>query len=622
MTAAKYLRSFRSELRRSLGALLITGVLHRALRVAIFAPLLGWLLSWFLERTGRTVLIDQDIAVFLTEPIGVIGALLLLSLVLALAALEQTSLMTIFHGAATRKPVGAMIALRIALNNVKDVLALARRIVLRIVLIVVPFVGALALVYQTLLTKYDINYYLSERPGEYKLALVLGALIGAGLLVSLLWLMSRVILALPILLFERRTPGDAFADSARRSRGMRVRMFTILLAWGVGSLALGFLLGLPSWLIAKVLIPVFADNVHVLIFLLGALLLALLVSGLVTSLLSSAALSLAVIEMYGPVDTNDAQRFDKEQAGKPISLSAWQLAAVTAAVALGALVTGLMMLGNTDLPDRAAVVAHRGSSGKAPENTLAAIEQAIRDGAGWAEIDVQRSADGIVVVMHDRDLRRLGGSGLIVGESPLDELAKVDIGSWFDPKFADQRLPTLEEVLLLCQDRIDVNIELKYYGWDEQLVPAVIDIVERTGMTEQIVLMSLDNRAVSQAKKLRPVWQVGQLTAVLLGDLTRVEADFLAVHSRNATASFIDHAHRNGKQVHVWTVNDVPGLHAMYSLGVDSIITDFPARAVALRKQRAELEPAQRLLLRAGLLLLDEPIHVDPTLDVLDMSAR
>ena len=622
MIVAKYLRSFRSELRRSLAALLITGALHRALRIAIFAPLVGWLLSWFLERTGRTVLIDQDIAAFLTEPIGIIGALLLLSMLLALAALEQASLMTILHGAATGKPVGAMTALRVALDNAKDVLALAWRIVLRVVLIVVPFVGALALVFETLLTEYDINYYLSQRPGEYKLALVLGALIAAGLLVSLLWLMSRVILALPILLFERRTPRAAFAASTRRSRGLRVRLFTILLAWGIASLALGFLLGFPNWLIAKVLIPAFADNVNALIFLLGALLLMLFASGFVTSLLSSAALSLAVIEMYGPVDTNDAQWSDKERAGKLIPWSAWQLLVVTAVAALGALVTGLWMLSDTDLPDRAAVVAHRGSSGSAPENTLAAIEQAIRDGADWAEIDVQRSADGIVVVMHDRDLRRLGGSGLIVRETPLIELTKVDIGGWFDSRFSDQRLPTLEEVLLLCRDQIHVNIELKYYGWDEQLVPAVIDIVQRTGMTDQIVLMSLDTRAVSQAKKLRPAWQVGQLTAVLLGDLTRVEADFLAVHSRIATASFIDRAHRKGKKVHVWTVNDVPGLHAMYSLGVDSIITDFPARAVALRKQRAELEPAQRLLLRAGLLLLDEPNHLDPALDALNMSER
>lgn len=622
MIVAKYLRSFRSELRRSLAALLIAGALHRALRIAIFAPLVGWLLSWFLGRTGRTVLIDQDIAAFLTEPIGIIGALLLLSMLLALVALEQISLMTILHGAATGKPVGARTALRVALHNAKDVLALAWRIVLRIVLIVVPFVGALAMVFETLLTEYDINYYLSQRPGDFKLALVLGALIAAGLLVSLLWLMSRVILALPIMLFEGRTPRDAFADSTRRSRGLRVRMFAILLAWGFASLALGFLLGLPNWLIAKVLIPVFADNVNALIFLLGALLLMLFASGFVTSLLSSAALSLAVIEMYGPFDTNDAQWSDKERVGRLIPLSARQLLAVTAVAALGALVAGLWMLSDTDLPDRATVVAHRGSSGNAPENTLAAIEQAIRDESDWAEIDVQRSADGIVVVMHDRDLRRLGGSGLIVRETPLIELTKVDIGGWFDSRFADQRLPTLEQVLLLCRDQIHVNIELKYYGWDEQLVPAVIDIVQRTGMTDQIVLMSLDTRAVSQAKKLRPAWQVGQLTAVLLGDLTRVEADFLAVHSRNATASFIDRAHRKGKKVHVWTVNDVPGLHAMYSLGVDSIITDFPARAVALRKQRAELEPAQRLLLRAGLLLLDEPNHVDPTLDALDTSAR
>lgn len=621
-SAFDYLRSFHSELRRSLRALLITGALHRALRVVIFAPFVGWLLSWFLQRTGRTVLIDQDIAAFLTEPLGIFGALLILSLVLTLAALEQASLLAVLQGAATWKPVTATMALRIALDNAKNVLALAWRIVLRVVLIVLPFAVALVVVFQRLLTKYDINYYLSERPGEYKLALALGILIGAGLLFSLLMLMSRVILALPILLFKGLSPKDALIESAERSKGSLMRMTTVLLAWGIASLALGFLLGFPSWLIAKVLIPFFVDNVNTLIFLLGALLLALFLSGLVTSLLSAAALSLAVIGMYGPNDAGDVPRPETEPTGKLAQVTAIEWLAVTGVVALVALIAGLWMLGDTDLPDRAEVVAHRGSSGRAPENTLAAIEKAIQDGADWVEIDVQRSADGIVVVIHDRDLRRLGGTGIIVRETTLNGLKNVDIGSWFHPSFDDQRLPTLESVLRLCKDRINVNIELKYYGWDEQLAPAVIDDIRRTGMVNQIVMMSLDTRAVTQVKKLRPTWKVGQLTAVLFGDFSGVQADFLAIHSRNATSSFIDLAQRNGKQVHVWTVNDVPGMHAMFSLGVDAIITDFPARAVALREQRAELEPAQRLLLRAGLLLLDEADHVDPSLDTLDMSAR
>ena len=249
---------------------------------------------------------------------------------------------------------------------------------------------------------------------------------------------------------------------------------------------------------------------------------------------------------------------------------------------------------------------------------MAAIERAIVDKADWVEIDVQRSADGIVVVVHDRDLQRLGGTDLVIGETPFAELADVDIGSWFDAAYSDQRIPILTEVLAACRGRIGVNIELKYYGWDEALAPAVIEIVEQAGVADEVVLMSLDARAVRQAKSLRPDWKVGQLTAVAVGDLTRIEADFLAVHSGNLGPVLVRRAHASGKGLKVWTVNDAPGIHAMYSLGVDAIITDYPDKAAALRRIRADLGAAQRLLLGIGLLILDQPEHLDPDAEMAD----
>jgi glycerophosphoryl diester phosphodiesterase len=279
------------------------------------------------------------------------------------------------------------------------------------------------------------------------------------------------------------------------------------------------------------------------------------------------------------------------------------------------LVTGWLLLSNADLKDRTEIMAHRGASAAAPENTMAAIVRAIADGAHWVEIDVQRTTDDAVVVIHDRDLMKIGGDPLVVAESPLEEIVAVDIGSWFDTKYANQRIPTLDEVLKRCKDKIKVNIELKYYGWDERLAQKVVEIVEKNAMENDIVVMSLQAKAVRQVKDLRPKWQVGLLSAAALTDIVHEEADFLAVHSRMATPGFVKRVHDAGKLLFVWTVNDAVGIMKMFDLGIDALITDKPELASRLLDQRASIEPAQRVLLAAGILLMGEAEHVNPATD-------
>jgi len=616
--ALYYLRTLYPQIRHSFVNVIWTGILFRALGVALFAPITGFLVSWFLARTGRSVLIDQDIATFLLEPFGFVASIIMLSIALTLLALEQGALLAIFHGAKSGKLVSASNAIKFALSRAVSIFELAGRIVLKLLILTLPFAGAAGLVYLTLLTEYDINYYLAERPGEYQLAYTLVVLIGIGLLCTLLWFAARIILTLPILLAEQRPAREAIAESVKRTQGFKLRIIAVLIAWAAASLLIGLLLGLPGLVLGKVLIPIFADHVNLLVFLLGGLLMTIFLSGVVANFLASAALGVALFEIYQHHKQLDENRPLFADSHEGTRLSIGQVAAVTSAIAVAAVLTGLWLIKGTDQPDRASITAHRGASGLAPENTIAAVERAIREGADWVEIDVQHSGDRQIVVIHDRDLRRVGNSSLVVQASPYAELRQIDIGGWFDPMFADQRLATLQQVLALCKDHVGLNIELKYYGWDEDLAPAVIDLVEQAGMVKKVKLMSLDNRAVTQAKTLRPEWQVGQLTAVNLGDLTRVEADFLAIHSNAASSSFIGRTHDSGKRIEVWTVNDTAGMHAMFSNGVDSIITDFPGKAVALRAQRAELDATQRLLLRLGLLMLDEPEHVDPAMDVSD----
>lgn len=352
----------------------------------------------------------------------------------------------------------------------------------------------------------------------------------------------------------------------------------------------------------------------------GFLLLWGLLSLLVT-LVNAVLFALLIVRLYDTLgSTPEAQLSgmtfsEKSALGKTwritpkMAISALVLTTVLAAVA------GYVLLESVRFDDDVIVIAHRGAAGSAPENTLASVALAVEQGADMVEIDVQESADGEIVVIHDSDLMRVGGSPLKIWEAGYAELQQVDVGSWYGPQFRGQRLPTLEQVLELCKGRSMVDIELKYYGHNERLEERVADIVERTGMENQIVLMSLVNDIVVSMKALRPAWTVGLLTATAVGDLTRSDADFLAVHVGIASSRFVRRAHAAGKEVYVWTVNDELNMSRMMSRGVDGVITDHPALARQVIEERAEMNPAERLMLTAAFWLGLDPKEPPPERD-------
>jgi len=234
---------------------------------------------------------------------------------------------------------------------------------------------------------------------------------------------------------------------------------------------------------------------------------------------------------------------------------------------------------------------------------MAAIRQAIEDGADWVEIDVQETADGQVVLFHDSDFMRIAGVDLKIWDATMDDLRAIDIGSGFGQRFSDQRVVTLSDVLAECNGKIRVIIELKYYGREKQLEQQTIGVVEARGMGASVVLMSMKNDAVQKMKSLRPNWKVGLLTSVTLGGFRNADADFFAVSTRLASRRFIKSKHKTGKAVMVWTVNDAVTMSIMIGRGVDVIITDKPALARKVLHQRAQMSAPERLLLElAGLL--------------------
>ncbi|NQT86883.1 glycerophosphoryl diester phosphodiesterase membrane domain-containing protein [bacterium] len=598
------LASVSRDLRNCWKSLALTDIVYKAAAFAVLTPLAGLLFSLFVGLSGRTVLADEDILYFLLGPVGWFALVVVGGAAVGILALELAALMMIACGTTEARRVGVLPALRFTASRALPVLNLAARVVVRVVIVAAPFLLAVGAVYLTLLTGHDINFYLAEKPPAFWVAVALAGVIGLALAAVLLRVLLGWALALPMLLFESVAARHALQASRTRMLGRRRMLARWIVGWAVASILLSTAGASVVGVLGRVLLPRVAGSLGLLVVSVGGLFVLWGAVNFVVTLAGAAVLAVLLGRAYRELGGQEAlDAWSPEGGAEPDAgfrltrKSLAGLALVAVALAAGA---GILLFRSVRLDDRTEIAAHRGASAAAPENTLAAFERAIADGADWVELDVQEAADGTVVVIHDSDLKRIAGVDLKVWDATAAKLGTIDIGSRFSAEFADQTVPTLDQVLALCKGKIGVNIELKPYGHDRRLEEGVVEVVEAQGMASDIVVMSLKHDAARKVKALRPAWTVGLLTAVALGDLSELDADFLAVSSKLATRSFIRSAHNRGKKVHVWTVNDPVMMSIMMGRGADCIITDKPALARAVLEERKRMSSVERLMVWAA----------------------
>ena len=243
----------------------------------------------------------------------------------------------------------------------------------------------------------------------------------------------------------------------------------------------------------------------------------------------------------------------------------------------------------TRADDSGLVTAHRGSSHAAPENTASSIRQAIKDGAGYAELDVQETADGVIVLMHDDSAKRTTGIDKPMWKIPFDELRQASAGAWFHPQFRQERVPTLEEIIEIAHGKIKLNIELKNNSHQKRLAEQTVSIIERRKFTADCTVTSFDAALLRKVKQLnaniRTGLIVGQNSANREALFTNRDYEVLSAAYPLVDEAFMRLAEQHHKQVFVWTVNDKKTMNRMLKLGVDSIITNEPAQLVELLRQ-------------------------------------
>jgi glycerophosphoryl diester phosphodiesterase len=239
-------------------------------------------------------------------------------------------------------------------------------------------------------------------------------------------------------------------------------------------------------------------------------------------------------------------------------------------------------------------IAHRGFSGGAPENTLAAFKRAMEVGSDMIELDVHLSKDGQVVVIHDDTLKRTTSGIGKVADFSLRELKQLDAGKWFGSRFFGEKIPTLKEVLDLTRGKIPVHIEMKEGDLGRYTITDLADRslveVEKAGLLDQVLFGSFSLSAVDRIRERNPrlpvaliynkPWNVPQ-DATGGRPIPVLSSSGKVLNQANASK-----ARQQGMKVVVWTLDQEEHMEQFLDVGVDGIITNHPDRLIKILQKR------------------------------------
>lgn len=230
------------------------------------------------------------------------------------------------------------------------------------------------------------------------------------------------------------------------------------------------------------------------------------------------------------------------------------------------------------------VQAHRGASAVAPENTIAAFRAAREQGARWVELDVALLGDGTLVVIHDATLDRTSSASGSLANIGQADLHALDAGSWFDPQFKGEALPTFVDTLAALGDLgLNVNVEIKQHAHHKslaQLTESVHASLRQRNQQTQVMISSFDAQALNAMHRLDPAYDLAMLWSELPSDwpsvIDAIPAKAVHLNYRHLTFAFLEAAKKQGIAVRAWTCNAPEKLAPFWAEGLAGVITDNP----------------------------------------------
>lgn len=587
---------------QNLKNVLLFDFLYRLITCSVYLRFAKRGLRLALRMAGYSYLTMGNIGRFLIQPCTLLLILLLSGIGIGLLMLEAAGLITAYQGSAYGQQLSP---LHILWGGMQKVMAEIRRKNAKLcgILLVQYFLLNSFLIIRILTHIKPMNFVLLEM---FRSPWAIGGLAVLGFVC--------ILIAIPTMfvfygcMVEQKSFSDSLAHSLNLLRHHVFRSAGLLVAGNVLVIILLVMVYILSVFAAAVFVVKFTEQNLAMAVLLSVSdqleLLLIFLGGILVMVVNFGALSVLYYQ-YGNQRYRQG-RWDFSYPAKGSVDRKWIGAVLGLIVSLSLFYIFDLVHNGSALADtllvETQITAHRGSSRTAPENTMAAIEAAIEELADFAEIDVQLTSDGVVVLGHDANLKRVAGLNRSIGSLTWEELAQIDVGSWFSREYADTRIPTLEEVLTGCKGKINLNIEIKNVGKGSILPEKVVELIVERGMEEQCVITSTSQPYLKQVKELAPQLRTGYIISAAYGDFYSGDVvDFISIRSNFVNESLVKSVHVQGKAVHAWTVNSKSEMERLCMLGVDNVITDYPvlAREIIYREEAKEtLLEYLRLVLR------------------------
>jgi glycerophosphoryl diester phosphodiesterase len=228
--------------------------------------------------------------------------------------------------------------------------------------------------------------------------------------------------------------------------------------------------------------------------------------------------------------------------------------------------------------DRPLVCAHRGDNVNAPENTMPAFELAASENLKWIELDVHQTSDGVIVCNHDSSIKRVTGRNLAIHDVTYEDLSKIELGPWMPGEYEHVHICTLREALELAKENdMNVQVELKGHPADKNFEENVINVINETGMHDNVMIIAQDASRLMRVMEIDPTITKGYCMVIAVGDLNDIEyTDNITIEETYVTPELVRAMHEKGIKVFCWTVDLDDTVQYLVSCDVDVIGTDNP----------------------------------------------
>ncbi|MDO5695147.1 MAG: glycerophosphodiester phosphodiesterase family protein [Eubacteriales bacterium] len=571
-------------------------IVFRLLAVAIGLPLLSFCTNLIGMISGRLYLSPADLGSMIRLPLFWVGMVILIPLTGLFILLEIVIALMIFY-----RPDDT-IGYRIRHLTIHAVRAVRRCFTRgnRMMLLLAVYLGMFTFFPSAFMNKLTM-------PGFIRDTIFQNPWLTAGyyILKFILFLFTLALIFSAHVFFMHKTDcRTAVRESIRLVRGRFIRLcVAVLLAFG--------LLGALNWILSDVFIelsrmalihPPAGFKIEVLLF-------GLLRTGL--SLLSFGRLVLSVTVLRYVVSVSFARAGGVPEKPwhdcpeRPVGGSAKRSRRIVIA-ALAAILVFNVLYVKAELKlnapysvlNRTKITAHRACGESGPENTLEGLVIGAARNADYAEIDVRLTADGELILLHDKTFRRVADDSGRPEEMTLADIRRLHIRHE-GPEIV--RVPTLREAIETARKvGLRLNIEVKTTEAERnRCTDRLIEILDETGAASDCVVTASDYAVLARLREKRPAVKTGYILVFARGDLDNLDAaDFVSVEEKNVDKAFANRMHAAGKGVHVWTVNERESMDRMLDLGVDNIITDQPGMAALQRIIYEQTDPRLRRILR------------------------